>query len=147
MHLRGDHGQRRADLVRGVLHEGAFALHLLAHAGQERVQRLLQGLELAVAGVESHGLQVVGVALGNAQSQLLQRPQTVAHRQPHGQQHEGHGQQQVGQDEAPVVGQKIDIRALVLDHPQGPACVVAGVDAVRRIACTGLGDHAHSFGC
>ena len=78
---------------------------------------------------------------------VLQRPQAVAHRQPHGQQHKGQGQQQVGQYEAPVVGQKGRIRALGLDHPQDPERVVAGVDAVRRSACAGLGDHAHGFGC
>lgn len=41
-------------LVRSVLHKGALALHLVPQLGEEVVQRLLQGLEFAVAGVETH---------------------------------------------------------------------------------------------
>ena len=89
MGLGGDHGQRGADLVRRILHKGALAFHLLPQLGEEVVQRLLQGLEFAVAGVEAHRLQVVLPALRNAAGQLLQRPQAVAYREPHRQQHKG----------------------------------------------------------
>ena len=95
--LRTQHGQRRAQLVRGIGREAALARQRGVDAGKEAVHRPQQRLQLGRRVGQRHRLQVVGAAalhVGRERAHRRQRlPHGPGHRQQQHRQHQQPGQQ------------------------------------------------------
>ena len=132
--LGAQHGHGRAQLVGGVLHEGAFALQLLAQSRQQPVKGDGQGLELVVLRREAQGRQVLRIAPRDGVGELVQRPHAAPQGDPQRHHHERERQQQRADQLLPEPAQHGRIAHAGLGQHQRPAAGAGVGDPVRRRA-------------
>ena len=139
LHLHLEHGQRRAQLVRGVAHKAFLVGQQVAQAGHVLVGGFQQGQQLLRCALGGQGRQVALAAGGQGRAELAHRAGGALHHPHH---HGGNQRQQCG---LPPQGVEQDVAGHGFAQLQGFGHLHSG-HALAALAGHGLAQHGHAHG-